>query len=238
MNYHQFDNDYQQNQFSSSSISLSQYTAKTFGWMFLGLMLTFITAAVVVFTPLGSVVFTSSALSIGLGIAQIAVVISLSLCINKLSAATATALFLGYSVLTGVTFSSLLYVYGFGNVIGVFLLTAVYFGALAAFGYFTKVDLSKLGPLLMGGVIFLVIAGLVVMLIPGLLFLEKMMCLGGIVIFLGMTAYDTQKIHQQYQAFQHDGAMLAKMSVISALQLYLDFINLFLYLLRFLNSRD
>lgn len=234
MDYHQFDSDFGHS--NSSTASMANYTAKTFGWMFVGLMLTFVTGALVVFSPLAPLLFTSQALSLGLGIAQIAVVMFLSFRINKISAGTATGLFLAYSVLTGLTFSGLFISYGFGRVIGVFLLTALYFGALAAFGYMTKTDLSKLGPFLVGGLIFVVIAGFLMMLIPGLAFMERALCLAGIVIFLGMTAYDTQKIRAQYFAYQGNEAMLAKASIISALTLYLDFINLFIYLLRFLGS--
>lgn len=232
----QFNTDFNEQMFGQSAgLSLSKYTAKTFAWMCLGLLITFGSALIVALSPLATLMFTSPVLSIGLGIAQIAVVMFLSFRINKISVGTATGLFLGYSFLTGVTFSSLFYAYGFGRVIGVFFLTALYFGALAAFGYFTNTDLSKLGPFLMGGVIFLVVAGLILLFI-NIPILETAMCLMGIVIFLGMTAYDTQKIRAQYYAYQGNQALLAKASVISALQLYLDFINLFIYLLRFLNS--
>ncbi|MFI3252763.1 MAG: Bax inhibitor-1/YccA family protein [Eubacteriales bacterium] len=242
MNYHQPDNNfnhgnYGMNNDSVSGLSLSKYTAKTFGWMFVGLMVTFVTAFFMAVSGLAITVLSIPAMSIILCIAQVAVVIFLSAKINSISAGAATSLFLAYSFLTGITFSSLFYSYGFGSVIGVFLLTSLYFGALSAFGYFTNVDLSKLGPLLMGGVIFLIISGVILIFI-NIPILETMMCLAGIVIFLGMTAYDTQKIKQQYYMFQGNQAMLGKASVISALQLYLDFINLFIYLLRFMGNRN
>lgn len=222
---------------SASSMSLSKYTAKTFSWMCLGLLITFASALIVALSPLSVMVITSPVLSIGLGVAQIGVVMFLSFRINKISASTATTLFLSYSFLTGITFSSLFYAYGFGQVIGVFLLTALYFGIMAAFGHYTKTDLSKLAPLLTGGVIFLIIAGVILMFvqIPPL---QTGLCLVGIVIFLGSTAYDTQKIRAQYYAYQGNQAMLAKASVISALTLYLDFINLFIYLLRFMGNNN
>lgn len=240
MNYHQFDNDYrnQSNSSTSSGLSLSKYTAQTFAWMCLGLMITFLTAFGLAVTGVSVMLLSIPFMSIILCVVQVVVVLTLSTRIQKISPASAIVLFLTYSFFTGITFSSLFYAYGFGQVVSVFLLISLYFGALAAFGFFTKVDLSKLGPLFMVGIVFLIVSG-VFLLFVNIPFMETAMCLVGIVIFLGLTAYDTQKIHQQYYMFQHDSQVLAKASVISALQLYMDFINLFLYLLRFLgSSRD
>lgn len=233
-NFNQFGQSYSG---QNTGLSLSKYTAKTFGWMCLGLMVTFITALFLALTGLVFVLFSIPMLSIILCVAQVAVVVFLSARIDKLNVGTAQFLFLTYSCLTGVTFSSLFFAYGFGNVIGVFFLTSLYFGALAAFGYYTTVDLSKLAPLLTGGMIFLIIAG-VVLLFANIPLLDTLVCLVGIIIFLAMTAYDTQKIRQYYMTFQHNEAMLSKAAVVSALQLYLDFINLFIYLLRFMGSRN
>ena len=101
------------------------------------------------------------------------------------------------------------------------------------FRSFTRADLSKLRRLLIGGLIFLLIASLLTMLI-NMSGMERVICMAGIVVFLCFTAYDTQKIKANYAFFQGDEAMLQKASIYSALQLYLDFVNLFLYLLRFL----
>lgn len=231
------------NQFNSNmngqtgNMTLSKYTAQTFGWMCAGLMITFFTALFLALTGMVFVLFSVPFLSIILGCIQLGVVFFLSAKINSIAVGTAKILFFSYSFLTGITFSGLFFAYGFGNVIGVFGLTALYFGALAAFGYFTNVDLSRLGPLFFGGIIFLVIAGLILMFV-NIPILDTIVCLVGIVIFLGMTAYDTQKIRRHYHMYSHDTAMLAKASVISALELYLDFINLFIYLLRFLGNRN
>lgn len=235
-NFNQF-NDFDHSYGQQGGLSLSKYTAKTFGWMFLGLMITFGAALFMAMSGLALVVLSVPGISIGLAIAQVAVVIFLSARMNNIKVGTATTLFLSYSFLTGITFSSLFYAYGFGKVIGVFLLTSLYFGALAAFGHFTNADLSKLGPILTGGVIFLIISGILMIFINST-FMETAMCLVGIVIFLGLTAYDTQKIRQQYFAYQGNQQLLAKASIISALQLYLDFINLFIYLLRFMGRNN
>lgn len=232
-NMHNFDNSYQR----QHNISLGQYTAKTFGWMCVGLMITFITSIILAFSGLTLVLFSTAAVSIGLAVAQVAVVLFLSFGLNKMSTATATILFLSYSFLTGITFSGLFYSYGVSSVIGVFLLTSLYFGALAAYGMFTKADLSKMGPFLTVSVVFLIIGSIITMFFPMAMF-EKLLCIGGLVIFLGFTAYDTQKIASYYHAYQGDEAMLGKASIISALQLYLDFINIFIYLLRLIGNRD
>lgn len=217
-----------------STTSMGKYTAKTFAWMCAGLMVTFLSAFFLAVSGL-ALVFYSTGISIGLGIAQLAVVIFLSARIDKLSTGAAKTLFLTYSLLTGITFSGLFYGYGFGNVIGVFLLTSVYFGALAAFGYFTDIDLSKMRNFFLAGVVFLIIAGIVLLFIDFPL-LDTVVCLIGIAIFLGMTAYDVQKMKNYYSSYSHDATMLSKVSIICALELYLDFINLFIYLLRFIAS--
>ena len=123
-------------------------------------------------------------------------------------------------------------VFEVANLIAIFGLTALFFGAFALYGRFTRTDLSKLGPLLIGGLIFLVIAGLLSLFI-NFTALERTICMVGIVVFLCFTAYDTQKIRANYEYFYGNDEILQKASIFSALQLYLDFVNLFLYLLRF-----
>ena len=118
-----------------------------------------------------------------------------------------------------------------------FLLTSVYFGALAAYGFFTKRDLSGLRTILISGALFLLVFWVLSLFIPGVMMFERIICMIGIAVFLGFTAYDTQKIRAFYNYYSASPDMLAKASIFSALQLYLDFINLFLYLLRFLGSR-
>lgn len=235
-NFNNF-NQFGTSQTQTPSLTLGKYTAKTFGWMCAGLMITFITAFLLAFSGLAITLFSIPFLSIILAVVQIGVVISMSARINHITASAATGLFLTYSVLTGVTFSTLFYAYSLESILGVFLLTSLYFGALAAYGYNTNADLSKLGPILVSGVIFLIIASILLMFFP-IAPVDRAICLLGIVIFLGFTAYDTQKVVQQYYAYQGNSELLAKASVISALTLYLDFINLFLYLLRFMNSRN
>ena len=182
--------------------------------------------------------FSIPSLPIILLIAELAVVLILSAGIQKRPVGVTRMLFALYSLINGMVFSVYFVLYEVANLIFIFGLTALFFGAFALYGRFTKTDLSRLRPLLIGGLIFLLIAGLLMMFIdfsP----LERIVCMVGIVVFLCFTAYDTQKIKANYEYFYGDEAMLQKASIYSALQLYLDFINLFLYLLRFLgrNSR-
>jgi len=230
---HELDRQYDS---GSSRQTLEQYTAFTFLWMFLGLMITFGTCLLLYMTGFHFVILSVPGLHLGLLIAELIVVIAMSRQVSKLSVNSARGLFIAYSLLNGLTFSSVLFVYGLANVIYVFGLTALYFGALAAYGYFAKVDLSRLRNILLFGLIFLIIAGVLLMFFP-IAQLDKIVCMIGIVIFLAYTAYDTQKIRSFYEHYAQDQQALQAASIYSALQLYLDFINLFLYLLRFLGSK-
>ncbi len=217
--------------------SLSRYTAKTFGIMFLGLLVTFGIAWFLARTRTGIMLLANALDAIpwihfAILIAELVVVIAMSAMIKKLSPAAAAACFFIYSVLTGMTFSLIFIAYEVTSLVLVFAFTALYFGGMAVFGYLTKIDLSRLRTILVGGLIVLIVVNLLMLFIPGLEVLDRVMCTVGVVIFLAFTAYDTQKIKAYYYGFQGDDAMLKKASIISALELYLDFINLFLYLLR------
>ena len=215
--------------------SLSSYTVKTFTWMFLGLLATFAVAIGGYMTGAIFYVFAIPYFHILLLIAELAVVLFLSARLQHLRPGTARALFFAYAVLNGVVFSAYFLIFSMTSLMLVFAMTAVYFGGMALYGYFTKTDLSRLRPILIGGLVFLILFGILSLFLP-LGMMDRVVCLVGIAVFMGFTAYDTQKIQAYYQAFQGDQAMLERASIISALQLYLDFINLFLYLLRFLGK--
>ena len=217
--------------------SLPAYTAKTFLWMFLGLLTTFAVAVGGYDSGLTvRAILSVPAFHIVILVAELAVVLVLSARIHRLSVSAATMLFFAYAILTGVTFSAYFLLFELSSLVLIFAVTALYFGALAIFGYFTKSDLSRLRPILVGGLIFLIVFGLLSLFLPFLSGLERIYCLIGIAIFLGLTAYDTQRIRDYYFAYAHDAQMAKKASIYSALQLYLDFINLFLYLLRFMGK--
>lgn len=228
MNRYDFDSGYAQ-----TWLTLNQYVSRTFGWMFVGLMITFLLAAALAMTGAVVYLFVSPYIPIVLLIAEVAVVLVMSAGILKRPVGVTRLLFAVYSVLNGVVFSVYFVIYDVANLVVIFGLTALFFGAFALYGRFTKTDLSRLRPLLIGGLIFLLVAGLLTMFL-NLSSLERVICMVGIVVFLCFTAYDVQKIKVNYEYFCGDAAMLQKASIYSALQLYLDFINLFLYLLRFL----
>ena len=215
---------------------LERYTAKTFGWMFLGLMVTFVIAMTGYMTGLVWFVFAIPQMVLVLGIAEVAVVLFMSARITKISVGTARALFLVYSVLNGVVFSAYFLIYELPSLVFVFGATSLFFGIMAAIGYFAQVNLSSLRNFLTGGLVFLLVFWVASMFI-NLQKFEIIACGVGIFVFLLFTAYDTQKIKAYHQAYCHDGMMAGKASIFAALQLYLDFINLFLYLLRAIGKR-
>lgn len=228
MNQYSFDSSY------APGLTLNQYIARTYAWMFVGLTITFLlawamSASGAVFTLL--IAFPQIAMI--LLIAELAVVFIFSARVHKNSVGVSRVLFVIYSVLNGVVFSVIFVVFEVTSLIAIFGLTALFFGGFALYGRFTKTDLSRLRPLLIGGLIFLLVAGVLSLFID-MSGLERLICTIGIVVFLCLTAYDNQKIKANYQFFYHDAVMLQKASIYSALELYLDFLNLFLYLLRFM----
>lgn len=211
------------------------YTAKTFLWMFLGLLTTFAVAFFGYATGSILYVFAIPYFHIVLLVVELGVVLFLSARLHSLRVGTARTLFFVYAAVNGVVFSAYFLIFDMLSLILIFAMTALYFGVMALYGYRTKTDLSRLRPILVGGLIFLIVCGLLSLFLP-LGIVDRVVCLIGVAIFLGFTAYDTQKIRALYDAYQGDQAMLERASIYSALQLYLDFINLFLYLLRFLGK--
>ena len=223
---------------SSTGDTLGQYTAKTFLWMMLGLLVTFGVATFGYITDITWVMYRDiPALHMILLVATLIIAVTMVRRIEKMAVGTAIALFVVFSALFGITLSVYMYVFRMTSFIMIFLLTAVYFGALAAYGYLTKRDLSGIRPILFSGLIFLIIFGVLSLFIPALQMFDRVICLFGVALFLGYTAYDTQRIKAFYNYYSASPEMLAKASIFSALQLYLDFINLFLYLLRFLGNK-
>lgn len=228
----EFDSGYQ-----SGQLTLNLYISRTFGWMFAGLLVTFLLGWYMAASGMVFQLFTIPYVNILLLVAEVAVVMILSARVHKQPVGLSRVLFFAYALLNGLVFSAYFVIYDVANVILVFGITALFFGGFALYGRFTKTDLSRLRPFLIAGLIFLLAGGLLLMLfdISGL---ERLVCMAGMVIFLCFTAYDTQKIKMNYQYFSHDAALLERASIYSALQLYLDFVNLFLYLLRFLGLRS
>lgn len=184
---------------SSQGDTLGQYTAKTFLWMVLGLLVTFGVAVGGWVTGMaGHIIIMYPIVPLAALIATLVISVVMVRRLEKMAVGTAIALFVTFSALFGFTMSIYFYRYSLEILAFSFLLTAVYFGALAAYGYLTKRDLSGIRPILFSGLIFLIVFGLLSMFIPALDMFDRVVCLIGIAIFLGYTAYDTQKIRAFY----------------------------------------
>lgn len=223
----------------SLSLAFPALMRKVYVWMTLALVLTGITAYGVASSPgLMMTIYQTPAIMWGLIIAELAIVIAISAAINRLSLTTATLLFVLYSVLNGATFSLIFAVYTMSSIANVFFITAGTFGVMAAYGYFTKRDLSSWGKLLLMALIGLIIATLVNIFLVKSSGFDLILSYAGVLIFVGLTAYDTQKIKQMLAMQTDMGEGAQKVALLGALSLYLDFINLFLYLLRIFGRRE
>lgn len=223
----------------SLSLAFPALMRKVYVWMTLALVLTGITAYGVASSPgLMMTIIQTPAIMWGLIIAELAIVIAISAAINRLSLTTATLLFVLYSVLNGATLSLIFAVYTMSSIANVFFITAGTFGVMAAYGYFTKRDLSSWGRLLLMALIGLIIATLVNVFLVKSSGFDLILSYAGVLIFVGLTAYDTQKIKQMLAMQTDMGEGAQKVALLGALSLYLDFINLFLYLLRIFGRRE
>jgi FtsH-binding integral membrane protein len=227
---------------------LRAYMIRVYNYMAMGVALTGIASwltfqaaavtnangAIVGLTSFGQIIFSGPAVLV-LFLATLGLVFFISWRIDRLEPSTAFALFMVYAALLGVMLSSVLLAYTLTSITRVFFISAASFGALSLYGYTTKRDLSPIGSFLMMGVIGLIIAMVVNMFLksPGLEFVFSVV---GVLIFAGLTAWDTQRIKEMYDPME-DGTIVGRKAVMGALSLYLDFINLFLFLLRFLGDR-
>lgn len=212
---------------------------KVYVWMALALVITGFTAFGIASNPgIAYTIVTNQVLFWGLIIAEFGLVIAISGAINKLSAATATLLFVLYSIINGATLSVIFMAYTLTSIASVFFITAGLFGVMAFIGYTTKTDLTSIGKVLFMALIGIVLATIVNLFI-GSSMLNMIVSYIGVVVFTGLTAYDSQKIKNMlYEADDMDEGM-QKIALLGSLTLYLDFINLFLMLLRiFGNNRD
>ena len=237
MNTRDFD-DYALERGEAFSLAFPALMRKVYVWMAMALCITGLTAYGIASSPnLLFTLYSHSGIIIGLVIAELALVFAISGAINRLSLTTATLLFILYSALTGVTFSSIFVVYTMSSIGKVFFITAGTFAAMAFVGYTTRRDLSK-----MGGILFMALIGLIIATVVNLFVkssgLELVLSYIGVLVFVGLTAWDTQKIKVML-AQQYDMSETSqKLALLGALELYLDFINLFLYMLRIFGSRN
>ena len=225
---------------AENELTLQRYIGgvmrKVYGKMTLGLSLTAVASLLVASSPMIlSLLFSSPATMWILFALEIGLVIYLSARIDKLSNGAATALFYAYSALNGIALAPIFLVYTGTSIAVTFAITAGVFGAMTLAGYVTKTDLSKFGAFM-----FMALIGLIVCTIVNLFLHSPMMdwciSIAGVLIFVGLTAWDTQYIKRM--TAEADPTMVGKVATMGALRLYLDFVNLFLYLLRFLGNRN
>lgn len=207
-------------------------------WMTLALAITGFAAYVVASSPmLLQAVFGSKLTFWGLIIAEFALVMILSARIHKMSAPTATVMFIVYSLLNGVVLSSIFLLYTMSSIANVFFITAGTFGVMSVYGMVTKSDLSKVGNICLMALIGLIIATVVNFFIKSDMMMMVISYIG-VLVFVGLTAYDTWKIKQDIQMYGTEvNDMTQRIALMGALSLYLDFVNLFLYLLRIFGNR-
>ena len=214
---------------------LAAFLRGVYGWMCGGLAITAATAWLVAGTPaIATAIITNRLLFWGLALAQLGIVFALSARVDRMAGSTASALFIVYSALTGVTLSFVLLLYTGQSVATTFVVAGGMFGALALYGTVTRRNLSGFGQFLFMGVVGLVLASLV-----GMFWqndgLQFMISLVGVLVFAGLTVYDAQRL--KGMALATNVGSTSASTIVGALALYLDFINLFLFLLRFLGNR-
>lgn len=215
-------------------MNLNNVFKKVYMWMFIGLLLTFATGYFVSTNENMVYKIYSTSLYWVLAVIEILLVIVLSARIGKMNITTSRIMFLTYSFISGLTFSSIFIAYNMSSIIFVFLISALLFLIFAILGYVTKLDLTSVGTFLLMALIGIVICSIINIFVGNGTF-EIVICSISILIFLGFTAYDVNKIKQLQDIYPDEDSL----AIVGALELYLDFINIFLDLLRIVaNNRD
>ena len=234
----EYNNYYDKGQTLAQSSVFAMLMRNVYTWMACGLAMTALTAMIVGRNENWVYTLATSGMYWGLLIAEVVLVIFLSARINKMSFATAGLMFAAYAILNGVTMSIIMLLYTAESIAQAFFVTAGTFGAMSLVGFFIKKDLSAMGRTLMMALIGLIIATIV-----NIFWQNSMMAsiqnYAGVIIFVALTAYDTQKIKVMLQQAQYAGIsdQTNKLALMGSLTLYLDFINLFLYILRLFGNR-
>lgn len=211
------------------------FLSKVYGWMFLGLLITALVAFAVAASPALVEMFLFNRLMFwGLVIAQLGLVFYLSARVDRVAPMTAAILFMVYSALVGITSSVILLVYTAASIFSAFVVTAGMFGAMAVFGSVTKKSLAGWGQFLFMGLIGVILASVVGLFWQNDAF-QFVICVVGVVVFTGLTAYDAQRL--KHMAVSLPDGRVGSYAVVGALSLYLDFINLFFFILRLFGGR-
>lgn len=239
MNYENYQTEDLAQKRWESSLAFPVLMRKVYLWMTLALAITGFTAYSVASSPsMLMALLTNNALLWGLVIAELAIVIGVSSAINRISLLTGTLLFVLYSVINGALLSSIFVVYTMSSIASVFFITAGTFAVMAFIGYTTKNDLTSIGKIALMALIGIIIATVVNVFFLKSTGLDLFISYAGVLIFVGLTAYDSQKIKQMLMQAPDAGEAAQKMALIGALSLYLDFVNLFLYLLRIFGKKE
>jgi len=212
--------------------SQAKFISKVYGWMSLALVVTGLIAYFISEIPgIMNVIATNQPLFFFLIIAEIGLVVWLSARITKMNVVTAISAFMVYSILNGITLSLIFLIYTSSSIALTFFVTAGTFAVMSAYGYFTKSDLTRIGKIFTMLLVGIIIASLVniFMRSPAIYWLITYL---GVAVFVGLIAYDTQKIKNYFLDIEGNDKLINKVAIIGALTLYLDFINLFLFLLR------
>ena len=239
MNYNELNFDAMtREQGLSMSTAFPVLMRKVYVWMTLALVITGATAYGVATSPaVLTALYSNQLLFWGLFIAELGLVFGISAAINRLSLATATLMFILYSVINGALLSSIFVIYTMSSIASVFFITAGTFAVMALIGYTTKADLTSMGKILFMALIGIIIATIVNIFLKSS-GLEMIVSYLGVLILVGLTAYDSQKIKRMLQMAPDASEGAQKLALLGALTLYLDFVNLFIYLLRIFGRRE
>jgi uncharacterized protein len=219
-----------QTNYTTIAIARSGVMRGVYGWMGAGLALTALVSLLTVSSPaLLQAILGNRILFYALVFGELGLVFAISGAINRISASTASMLFLAYAALNGLTMSTIFVAYTSSSIASTFVITSGMFGAMSLYGYLTKSDLTSWGSFLFMGLVGVVIASVVnIFMQSSMIYWIVSFC--GVIVFTGLTAYDTQKIKNM-------GNVGTKGAILGALTLYLDFINMFLIMLRILGNR-
>jgi len=229
-------NDYNYESSIDRKSAIASQMARVFGWMFIGLMVTGLTALYTInSSAMINLIYSGGFTIFGLMLLEIVFVVFISRRAMHMEYGVAAGAFIMYSILNGLTLSVIFFAYTFGSIALAFFMAAGFFGFMSVYGLVTKTDLTSMGSLLMMGLVGLIIVSIVNIFLNSSP-LGWIISIVGVAIFLGLTAYDSQKIKNismHYMGTEKE----RNVAIIGALTLYLDFINLFLYILRILGKR-
>jgi uncharacterized protein len=222
---------------SYSTAELRKFLLHVYNWMAMGLAVTGVVAfGVAMSGTLVRFIVMNPFIFYGLMIAQLVVVIAMSAAINKIPSVVAIGAFFLYAFLTGLTFSVLFIVYTSTSIALTFFICAAMFGSVSVFGYITKMNLAGVGSFAMMGLFGIIIASIANFFVQSEM-LYWLISYAGVLVFVGLTAWDTQKIKRMAQETNFETEQGKKVAIMGALELYLDFINMFLFLLRIMGNR-